>query len=328
MKVERDPQMTIMNYDLDKIVRDDHPLKKIDLIISFKKLSLEFKELELGCGRNGYGVETGIRTLFLQFYYDLSDREMEDRLRYDVSFRWFCGFTLDDETPDHSYFCRIRKVLGTERVAKIFRKINKKAEAKGILRRVFTFVDSSAIISKETTWEQRDKALKDGEEALNNKNVSKYSADKDARFGCKGKKKFWFGFKKHQSMDMCSYLIKKVAVTPANVTDSKGVKHICPSEGMVFADKGYCVKEAQFEFRKRGCHSGAILKNNMKGKNRDKDKWITSLRAPYECAFSKDEKRARYRGQVKVQMQAFLDAIVHNVKRLVKLDSPPLFVGA
>ena len=34
--------------------------------------------------------------------------------------------------------------------------------------------------------------------------------DKQARIGCKGKNKYWYGFKKHVSVDMQSGLINKV----------------------------------------------------------------------------------------------------------------------
>lgn len=150
------------NYDLNKIVKEDHPLRKVNEIVSFGVIAESFNELAKETGRPGYGVETGIRSLFLQFDYDLSDREMEERLRYDIGFKWFCGFGIEDETPDHTYFCRIRKILGTQRIAKIFSQITKKAEQKGIMRKVFTFVDSSAIKAKETTWEERDKAIAEG----------------------------------------------------------------------------------------------------------------------------------------------------------------------
>jgi len=313
------------NYDLNKIVKENHPLRKVNEIVLFGTIAEDFSELAKEEGRKGYGVEVGIRSLFLQFDYDLSDREMEERLRYDIGFKWFCGFGIEDETPDHTYFCRIRKTLGTQRIAKIFSQITKKAEAIGIMRKVFTFVDSSAIKSKETTWEERDKAIAEGEEALNNKNVDKYSADKDARFGCKGKDKFWFGYKKHASVDMGSGLIKDIAVTPANTTDQEGFKHICPDGGMVFADKQYSCKKAQNAMKANDCHSGAILKNNMLQKNKDKDRWLSRMRAPFEGVFSKFMKRARYRGTAKVQMQAFLEAIVFNIKRLVVIGAPPLF---
>jgi IS5 family transposase len=66
----------------------------------------------------------------------------------------------------------------------------------------------------------------------------------------------------------------------------------------------------------------------MKRKNNDLDRWGSSVRAPFEGVFSKFEKRARYRGHAKVQFQFFMDAIVHNVKRLVAIHAPPLFQGA
>ena len=321
-------QMTIFHYDLEKLVSANHVLRKIEDTINFKYIANDFRVLKTDSGRNGYGLEVAIKSLFLQFFYDMSDRETEDRLRDSMAFKWFCGFKIDDETPDHTFFCRTRKILGTERIAKIFRKINKKAEDKGIMRNVFTFVDASKIITKETTWAERDKALKEGEEALNNNNVYKYSSDKDARFGCNGKNKFWYGYKRHNSTDMGSGLIKKVAVTPANMSDAEGLKHTCPEEGMIFADKGYCTAKAQKIMNAKKCHSGAIMKNNMKLKNREKDKWISRTRSPFENVFAKNNNRARYRGLAKVQMQAFMEAIVFNVKRLLVINAPPLFVGA
>ncbi len=320
--------MTIFKYDLNVIVRTDHELRKVSAVVDFGKIARKYIELKTVLGRKGYGLTVGIQCLFLQFFYDLSDREMENRLRDDISFRWFCGIGLESETPDHTFFCRIRSELGTKRVGQVFKNIMRKADEKGIVRKVFTFADSSAIKAKETTWEQRDKAIQEGEKTLNNENVGKYSADKDARFGSKGKKKFWYGYKRHQSVDMGSGLITKVTVTPANVSDEEGFKHICPEGGMVFADKAYCLKDAQQEMRAHGCHSGAIMKNNMKGKNKDKDRWLSKVRAPFEGVFSKIEQRARYKGRVKVQMQAFWEAIVFNVKRLVVIGSPPLFAGA
>ncbi len=97
---------------------------------------------------------------------------------------------------------------------------------------------------------------------------------------------------------------------------------------MVFSDKSYCVKKAQETMKINGCYSGAILKNNMKAKNKDRDRWISKVRAPFEGTFSKMDRRTRYRGIAKVQMQVFLEAIVFNIKRLITINAPPLFIGA
>ena len=66
----------------------------------------------------------------------------------------------------------------------------------------------------------------------------KVAKDKDAKIGCKGGDKFWYGYKKHVSVDMQSGLMNKVAVvTPASITDAQGFKYVCPNGGAVYADK-------------------------------------------------------------------------------------------
>lgn len=323
--------MSFMYYDLGSKVKKTHPLRQLDNLINFKSLLYrvsELQELDQNVGRKGYGVEVGLKSFVLQFYYDLSDRELEERLRYDIAFRWFCGFEFDDETPEHTYFARMRKAIGPERIGKILRAINKQAREKGIMRNLFTFVDATAIKAKETTWAERDKALAAGEEAVNNDNIGNYSADKDARFGCKGKSKFWYGYKDNVAADMGSGLIECTVVTPANVPDNQAFRYICPENRIIFGDKAYCLKDAQSAMQANGCASATILKNNMKGKNKDRDRWITRIRSPFESIFSKKSRKARYRGLAKVQLQTYLEAIVFNCKRLIMINSPPLFVGA
>jgi IS5 family transposase len=68
-------------------------------------------------------------------------------------------------------------------------------------------------------------------------------------------------------------------------------------------------------------------KNNMKGKNRDKDRWLSSVRMPYEGVFSCMSSKARYRGVVKTQFQAFMQAMAFNLKRLVKIQAPPIILN-
>jgi len=328
MILSGDKQMTFFSYDLDKIVRADHVLRQVKKLINFVEVVRHFEKYSNEIGRRGYGLEIGIKVLFLQYFYDLSDREVETRLKDDTGFKWFCGFKIDEQTPDHTFCHRVRELLGTKGTGDLFKLINKQAKAIGIMRHVFTFVDSSVIKAKETTWEERDKAIKEGEEALNNENIKNYSSDKDARFGCKGKDDFWYGYKRHNSVDMGSGLIDKTAATPANTSDGKAFKKVCPEQGMVFADKGYCSKSVDKEIKKKNCHSGVILKNNMKNKNKDKDRWISKVRAPFERVFSVLSDRTRYKGLVKTQMQIFWESIAFNIRRLIAIHSPPLFVGA
>ncbi|GAG55966.1 unnamed protein product, partial [marine sediment metagenome] len=116
----------------------------------------------------------------------------------------------------------------------------------------------------------------------------------------------------------------KVAITPANVPDANGLENVCPSQGGIYADKGYCTKKAKRAAAKRSCHLAAIKKNNMLDKNRDQDRWYSKMRSPYERVFSQQNKRVRYVGVAKNQFAAFMEAICFNLKRLTVLDPPDL----
>lgn len=304
---------------LDSLVCLDHPYRKFETVVDLDALAKPVSALYCDRGRPELGAERAFRMLVLQFLEDISDREMERFMRENLAAKWFCGFGLSDRTPDHSFFGSFRKRLGTKRLMDIFNCLRASLKAAGLIREVFTFVDASQLVSKLSTWDERDRAIAKGLETFNNDTAPKIAADRQARFGSKGKDKYWYGYKEHASVDMQSGLINKVAATPANVDDAKGLRHVCPDQGGVYADKAYCTAPAQNALNRKGCHSAAIKKNNMTGKNRDKDRWLSKMRAPYERVFSKRSKQVRYRGQAKVQFQVACNAIGHNLKRLVVL---------
>jgi transposase, IS5 family len=155
MKLVKRVQMTFIQYDLNEIVSEDHDLRKVESLIPFSEIIKSFKYFSSEQGRVGYGIETGMKCLYLQFRYDLSDREMEERLRHDIAFRWFYKFSISDITPDHSFFCRARKAIGTKNIGLFFEAINQKAKDKNIIRGVFHFIDSSPIKTKESTWTKK-----------------------------------------------------------------------------------------------------------------------------------------------------------------------------
>ena len=244
---------------------------------------------------------------------------MEKAIKENLAVRWFCGFGLSEATPDYSYFSKLRKRIGTKRTAALFKDVNAILESRGLFGNVFTFIDASSIISKTALWEERDRAIRDGEEKLNNKNVEHYAADKDARWGAKSDTNIWFGYKRHEAVDMRHGLVKKVAVTPANVPDFKAAESVAPEEGAVFTDKIYDTKKTDAMFRAKGLHVSTIRKNNNPDKNRDLDRYRSKIRMPFEGTFSKLQKRARYRSLVKTLFQCFLEAIVHNLKKAARL---------
>lgn len=312
----------IVMISLEDLVPENHVYRKFSELWNFEIIKQQLKVIEKENNYKGYGISRLFKCLLLQFMEDLSDRELERYLNENNAAKWFCGFELTEQTPENSLFGKIRGRIGTELLAKLFNELKNQLKAKGYMNEVFSFVDASQLISKASLWQERDRAIKEKYDKLNNEILPKVAYDKDARIGCKGEDKYWYGFKRHISVDMQSGLINKVAVTPANVPDAKGLKNVCPSQGAIYADKGYCTKGAKTDAAKKSCYLRAIKKNNMRDKNKDLDRWISSIRAPYESVFSKQRKRARYRGIAKNQFAVFMEAICFNLKRLAVLGPP------
>lgn len=308
--------------NLEDLVPEDHSYRKLLNLINFYHLTTPLRRLEknqdIGCP--GYGIESLFKCLLLQFMEDLSDRERDRFLQENNAGKYFCGFELSARTPHYSLFSQIRKKVGPSKLSKLFNKVRSSLKKQGVMSEVFTFVDASHLISKANLWEEKDKLIGKKIEKLNNETLPKVAQDKQARIGCKGKNKFWYGYKRHVSVDMQSGLINKVAITPANVTDAKAFVHICPSSGAVFGDKGFCTQDAVISILAKGCHNATIKKNNMKGKNKDRDRWYSGIRSPYERVFSKVSHRARYQGVAKNQFQGIMQAFAFNLKRLLVLE--------
>lgn len=309
---------------LNELVSQNHNYRKFLKIWSFKFAEKELKKLDKGNPFKGYGLLKLFKCLILQFMEDLSDRELERFIQENTAAKLFTGFDLVDKTPDHTVFCRARQRIGTTLLSQIFTDLRRQLKLKGLMNEVFSFVDASSLIAKANLWKERDAAIKKKYEKLNNEVLPKVAHDKEARIGCKGKDKFWYGFKKHVCVDMQTGLINKVALTPANTPDSQGFKRVCPSEGAVYADKGYCGKMCQRDAQINSCHLAAIKKNNMRGKNRGVDRFNSGIRSPFERVFSKQRKRTRYIGVVKNQFSCFMEALCFNLKRLIVISPEDL----
>jgi IS5 family transposase len=304
---------------VEQLVPEKHTYRKLKNLLDFERITRVVKVPVSEIGAIGYGRTRLIMSMILQFMENLSDREMERFLGENTAAKWFCEFGLIEKTPDFTTFCKFRALVKTKNMSRLFNEVKRQLQAQGHCSEVFTFIDASALVSKLSLWEERDKAIAEGYEKLNNEVLPNIkTADPEAKIGAKTSSKFWYGFKKHVGVDMQSGMITRVAVTPANVTDADGAKHVMPRCGAACCDKGYI--GAILEMLRRGIHPMVIKKNNMHDKNPDLDRFISKLRAPYEGTFSKQNKRVRYKGVVKNQGAEFMYAIAFNFRRLLVLN--------
>ena len=99
-------------------VPKDHPLRPIRALVNdaLAKLDADFNALYAALGRVSIAPEKLLRAQLLMAFYTIrSERQLMEQINYNLLFRWFVGFSMDDEVWDHSTFTKNRdRLLGGE----------------------------------------------------------------------------------------------------------------------------------------------------------------------------------------------------------------------
>src|SRR4051812_33935612 len=109
--------------DLEKRIRPDHPLRTIRRLVDDALASLDraFTDLYAALGRPSIPPERLLRAMLLQAFYSIrSERQLMERLDYDLLFRWFVSLGVDDLVWNHSTFSKNRERLLAGDVAAAF----------------------------------------------------------------------------------------------------------------------------------------------------------------------------------------------------------------
>src|ERR1700747_2044530 len=106
---------TLFSYvDLEARVRQNHPLRAIRVIVNeaLSALEDEFSALYSPIGRPSIPPEKLLRAMLLQAFYSIrSERQLMERLEFDLLFRWFVGPGVEEAAGDHSVCSKNRDRL-------------------------------------------------------------------------------------------------------------------------------------------------------------------------------------------------------------------------
>ena len=135
--------------DLESRVRRDHPLRTIREIANaaLSDLSRAFTALYADFGRPSIAPEKLLRAMLLQAFYGIrSERQLMERLEFDLLFRWFVGLGVDDPVWDHSTFSKNRdRLLEGEIAAKFLAAVLAQPKVKQLLSSDHFSVDGTPI---------------------------------------------------------------------------------------------------------------------------------------------------------------------------------------
>jgi transposase len=150
MRGSDDRTGSLFSYvNLEARVRKDHPLRAIREVAdgALSDLSRAFTALYADFGRPSIAPEKLLRAMLLQAFYGLrSERQLMERLEFDLLFRWFVGLGVDDPVWDHSTFSKNRdRLLEGEVAAKFLEAVLAQPKVKRLLSSDHFSVDGTLI---------------------------------------------------------------------------------------------------------------------------------------------------------------------------------------
>jgi len=135
--------------DLEARVRKDHPLRTIRAVVNeaLGAMEREIAPLYSGTGRPSIAPERLLRAMLLQAFYSIrSERQLVERIEFDLLFRWFVGLGMDDPVWDHSTFSKNRdRLLEGEVAARFLSAILAQPRVKRLLSSDHFSVDGTLV---------------------------------------------------------------------------------------------------------------------------------------------------------------------------------------
>lgn len=150
MRGEANPQPSMFSYvDLESRIPQSHPIRKIRCIVDTALAEIEpfFDEMYARQGRPSIPPEQLLRALLLQILFTVrSERQLMERIDYDLLFRWFVGLGIDDPVWNHSTFSKNRDRLLRSQVDELFfEAIKQQASAHKLVSRDHFTVDGTLL---------------------------------------------------------------------------------------------------------------------------------------------------------------------------------------
>jgi transposase len=260
----------ITGFNLDKRIREDHPLRKIQEKIDFDFIYDEVKDSYGYKGNVSVPPPVILKMMLLLVLYNVrSERELIGTIPERLDWLWFLGYDLEDEIPNHSVLSKARARWGVKAFKKFFERIVWQCVKAGLIDGRKIFVDASlidadasnnSVVDMYKLEKHLNKSYKRLENRLDDIKASKKTpadsrhistTDPDASVIRHGKGKPKLRYKTHRAVDETHEVITATKVSPGSVDDGHLLKDMIDAHQQtteqkletVVADKKYVSRQ-------------------------------------------------------------------------------------
>jgi transposase len=240
----QDGQQELFAYqiNLDKRVRADNPLRKVNEVVDFKFVRAEVAALYGYNGNESVDPAVILKMMFLLFFDNVaSERELMRIIAERLDYLWFLGYPLEATIPNHSVLSKARARWGREAFEKFFVRTVGQCVAAGLVDGRKIHVDSSLndanascdsvlkaspelIAALKAAYQATESKLDDATtpdsyEAVNDRVLS--TTDPDAAVVRKGNGESRPRYHHHRAVDDAHGVITAVETTPGSIAENK-----------------------------------------------------------------------------------------------------------
>ena len=134
------------NIDLDSLVPKDHFLKRLASLVSFDFVRDITKDYYSHTGKPSIDPVVMVKMLLIGYVFDIrSERKLIEEITLNLAYRWYIGYDLDEDIPDHSIFSKARVRFGKKLFVDVFEKILVKCVQLGLVSKEAMLVDSTIV---------------------------------------------------------------------------------------------------------------------------------------------------------------------------------------
>ena len=308
-------QLSLVEAMLDPRLGSNEKLRAIAAAIDWSRLEPIVRRIRPGdTGRPPYSPLAMLKALYLQRLYNLSDPGLEEALLDRLSFRRFCGLSLDEATPDKTTICRFRAAAAASgAMQECFAEIVGQLDRQGLVLRQGTLLDAS-IIKATHNPPPRGAGL-----------GAQHKREPDADWTYKHGRSV-FGYKVHVGVDQGSGLIRRLVFTSAKVYESEVADRlIAGDERAVYADRAYPQRARQQRLKSLDIKDRIMRRANkwhpeLPPWRRRWNQLVARRRAPVEAVFSAMKRlyglaRARCTTLPRNAADLFTFAAIYNLRR-------------
>lgn len=133
-----------VSFDLDSRVPRNHALRRITEAVDFQFVRGLVRERYSHTGKPSVDPVVLFKLWLLGYLYNIvSERRLCEEASLNLAWRWFLGYELDEELPDHSVLTKARRRYGTQVYERFFRQIVQLCEERGLVQGDVLFIDST-----------------------------------------------------------------------------------------------------------------------------------------------------------------------------------------